>query len=213
MPSRDQPSSRVAIEPRVWRLLRLSRQTTSPACEGIRMSGTWGRNGAAPTIALHGAYRHDNFGDMLLLGIYIRWIRESYPGCRVILPLLRTDLTRLVNADGQGLTALMRASALVYGGEGYFVEPNSGRTFWALRKHLAPHAGRPDRADAGPSDRDQRRRRRPAVLPTRQATLRAALSLVGCGGRPRRGVTGLYGAIRSRGRPDGRDRRCRALPR
>jgi hypothetical protein len=80
-------------------------------------------------------------------------------------------------------------------------------------KHLAPHAGRPDRADAGPSDRDQRRRRRPAVLPTRQATLRAALSLVGCGGRPRRGVTGLYGAIRSRGRPDGRDRRCRALPR
>jgi polysaccharide pyruvyl transferase WcaK-like protein len=27
----------------------------------------------------------------------------------------------------------MRASALVYGGGGYFGEPNSGRTFWALR--------------------------------------------------------------------------------
>lgn len=97
------------------------------------MSGTWGRNGAAPTIALHGAYRHDNFGDMLLLGIYIRWIRETYPGCRVILPFLRTSLTGVVNADGRGLAELLRASALVYGGGGYFGEPNSGRTRWALR--------------------------------------------------------------------------------
>jgi polysaccharide pyruvyl transferase WcaK-like protein len=97
------------------------------------MSGTWGRNGAAPTIALHGAYRHDNFGDMLLLGIYIRWIRETYPGCRVILPFLRHHLTGLVNADGRGLAELQRASALVYGGGGYFGEPNSGRTLWAMR--------------------------------------------------------------------------------
>src|SRR5688572_15194714 len=97
------------------------------------MSGTWGRNGAAPTIALHGAYRHDNFGDMLLLGIYIRWIRETYPGCRVILPFLRNDLTGLVSADGRGLAELLRASALVYGGGGYFGEPNSGRTLWAMR--------------------------------------------------------------------------------
>jgi polysaccharide pyruvyl transferase WcaK-like protein len=97
------------------------------------MSGTWGRNGAAPTIALHGAYRHDNFGDMLLLGIFIRWIRESYPGCRVILPFLRSNLTGLVNADGRGLAELLRASALVYGGGGYFGEPNSGRTLWAMR--------------------------------------------------------------------------------
>ena len=97
------------------------------------MTGAWGRNGAAPTIALHGAYRHGNFGDMLLLGIYIRWIRETYPGCRVILPFLRTNLKGLVNADGRGLAELLRASALVYGGGGYFGEPNSGRTLWAMR--------------------------------------------------------------------------------
>jgi polysaccharide pyruvyl transferase WcaK-like protein len=100
------------------------------------MSGTWDRNGAAPTIALHGAYRHDNFGDMLLLGIYIRWIRESHPECRVVLPFLRNNLTGLVKADGRGISELFRASALVYGGGGYFGEPNQGWTLWALRNSL-----------------------------------------------------------------------------
>jgi hypothetical protein len=97
------------------------------------MGGDANGNTAGPTIALHGAYRHDNFGDMLLLQIYVRWIRECVPGCRVVLPFFPGRLTGLISADGRGVTELLRASALVYGGGGYFGEPNSGRGWWALR--------------------------------------------------------------------------------
>ncbi len=117
--------------------------------------------------ALHGAYRGGNFGDMLLLGIYARWIRALVPGCRVVLPLIKSGLGDLVDADGRGLRELRRARALVYGGGGYFGELNTGVGWWAIRntwRHvpqgLVARLCGPRRWPTGPSWRGHRPRLR-----------------------------------------------------
>ncbi|HET9275932.1 MAG TPA: polysaccharide pyruvyl transferase family protein, partial [Gemmatimonadales bacterium] len=89
-----------------------------------------------PVIALHGAYRGGNFGDMLLLGIYAKWIREIMPGSRVILPFMHRSLSGLIDADGRGARHLLGAAALVYGGGGYFGEPDKRQTWWSFRNVL-----------------------------------------------------------------------------
>ena len=42
--------------------------------------------GAVPVVAVHGSYQTDNYGDLLLIALYARWVRELLPGTRVVHP-------------------------------------------------------------------------------------------------------------------------------
>ena len=37
-------------------------------------------------VALQGSYFGHNFGDVLLLSLYTKWIRETLEDCEVVLP-------------------------------------------------------------------------------------------------------------------------------
>ena len=93
-------------------------------------------------IVVHGAYRGDNFGDTLLLGLVCRELIQHGYGVSVsntcsqsLRHLSDANLIeRLVDAKEE-----LGAVALVYGGGGYFGEQPIGRLRWNLRfiaKHL-----------------------------------------------------------------------------
>ncbi len=93
-------------------------------------------------VALHGSYFTDNFGDILLMQIYLRWLREAVEGAEVLMPFLPAATSHHFDVPaGRGYGALLRADALVYGGGGYFGEPPTDRRRWGARlaaRHLAP---------------------------------------------------------------------------
>jgi polysaccharide pyruvyl transferase WcaK-like protein len=98
-----------------------------------------------PAVALHGSYQTDNYGDVLLMTIYARWIRAAWPGVRVVMPSPNVSAIAIAPAgpDATGFRALSGAAALVYGGGGYFGEPalRAGRIRPRnLRRHIAPGA-------------------------------------------------------------------------
>jgi len=90
-------------------------------------------------VALHGSYYAENFGDVLLLALFNKWIRQAVPGCRVALPAALPEIRTHVGADPIGPTAgLLSSDVLIFGGGGYFGEPPEGARNWALhfiRRH------------------------------------------------------------------------------
>lgn len=74
-------------------------------------------------IALQGSYYGNNFGDVLLLSLFTKWIKEAMGGCEVILPQASAAMTVTIGADGRGLTPLLGVRGLIYSGGGYFGEP------------------------------------------------------------------------------------------
>lgn len=93
-------------------------------------------------VALHGSYFTDNFGDILLMQLYLRWLREAAEGVQVLMPFLPAATSHHFDvAEGRGYGALLRTDALVYGGGGYFGEPPADQRRWGARlaaRHLAP---------------------------------------------------------------------------
>lgn len=80
------------------------------------------------SLALHGAYFDDNFGDLLLLALVGRWGRErgvrrlSYP----LVPAGGDDRFERHFPDGLlGRRTLLTARGLVYAGGGHFGEPDA----------------------------------------------------------------------------------------
>jgi hypothetical protein len=99
--------------------------------------------GAVPVVAVHGSYQTDNYGDLLLIALYARWVRELLPGARVVHPSPVRPARRWLPADDYGWDALVRARALVYTGGGYFGEPAGDITRWGrrnYRRHIPPGA-------------------------------------------------------------------------
>lgn len=110
-------------------------------------------------IALHGGYFDDNFGDLLLLALFARWI-EGVPGdaapgagaapARAAFPLVprgqRERFARHLPGARTGRRHLLLADGLVYAGGGHFGEPGAGGahaygTAWAerfLARHVPP---------------------------------------------------------------------------
>lgn len=85
-------------------------------------------------IALHGAYRGNNFGDVLLLSLFAGWIRETIPDASVLLPFASPVVRGLVTAEGSSSPhSVFRANALIYGGGGYFGEPTVNPKAWGYR--------------------------------------------------------------------------------
>jgi polysaccharide pyruvyl transferase WcaK-like protein len=82
--------------------------------------------------ALHGAYTTNNFGDVLLMQIFARWMREAGAE-RLVMPLAPEKNVRAVGADESGWGPLLNSQAMIYGGGGYFGEPPKQPYRWAAR--------------------------------------------------------------------------------
>ncbi|ADC49366.1 hypothetical protein BpOF4_06540 [Alkalihalophilus pseudofirmus OF4] len=92
-------------------------------------------------IALHGSYYFHNFGDMLMLDMMNKWIKEHNTQNKVYLPFAKNDVTNTIGADGEGVNSLLKSDALIYGGGGYLGEPPSKKYLWGLRaaiRHTPP---------------------------------------------------------------------------
>ena len=98
---------------------------------------------AVPVVAVHGSYQTDNYGDLLLIALYARWVRELLPIAQVVHPAPVRPARRWLPADASGWDALVRSGALVYAGGGYFGEPAGDVTRWGrrnYRRHVPPGA-------------------------------------------------------------------------
>lgn len=84
-------------------------------------------------IALHGAYYNNNFGDLLLIKIFERWLREAGVD-EIVFPMVdpseRTQFEKEFPAAKYGLDSVAQWNGLVYAGGGYFGEPQSNRRHW-----------------------------------------------------------------------------------
>ncbi|MEX2380773.1 MAG: polysaccharide pyruvyl transferase family protein [Opitutales bacterium] len=93
-------------------------------------------------ICLHGNYHTDNFGDILLMALFSKWIREYAPSSILSLPFASEGIRRLTSANGgTGYRTLAAADGLIYGGGGYFGEPGGSRLRWGnrlLARHIPP---------------------------------------------------------------------------
>jgi polysaccharide pyruvyl transferase WcaK-like protein len=93
------------------------------------------------TISLHGSYFQNNFGDILLMAIITNWLKEA--GYSVNLPVSFESMRKLIGADTIGYSNYLQSEALVFGGGGYFGEPNSRLTYWTYRnylRHILPYS-------------------------------------------------------------------------
>lgn len=98
-------------------------------------------NSRLPIISVQGSYFGVNYGDILLIRLYSKWISEAY-GDKVLInyPLAdqKTIKTNNYSNNRRGLTGLInlcRSKALIYVGGGYFSEPPTDVTRWSI-KHI-----------------------------------------------------------------------------
>jgi polysaccharide pyruvyl transferase WcaK-like protein len=86
-------------------------------------------------VALHGSYFDDNFGDLLLLKIFERWVRAR--GDEPVFPFVprrrRSTFAREFPGRAAGLGRSAPCRALVFAGGGFFAEPEKERRTW--RRH------------------------------------------------------------------------------
>ncbi|WP_439483848.1 polysaccharide pyruvyl transferase family protein [Cyclobacterium plantarum] len=92
------------------------------------------------TVLLHGSNRNENFGDILLMKIYKKMIEDS--GANVIMDRSNEYYSNYLNLKRHSLLyCLLKADRLIYGGGGYFGEPNFPNFRWNIKfllDHLLP---------------------------------------------------------------------------
>ncbi|WP_413378017.1 polysaccharide pyruvyl transferase family protein [Alkalihalobacillus sp. 1P02AB] len=84
-------------------------------------------------IALHGSYYHHNYGDILLMDIMRKWIKEYDEKIEVLLPYAQSYIAKDIGAERYGEKYLNEADAFIFGGGGYFGEPPQKKYLWGLR--------------------------------------------------------------------------------
>lgn len=93
-------------------------------------------------VVLHGSYFTDNFGDILLMQIYLGWLREAVDGVEVLMPFLPDTTSHHFDVPSdRGYGSLRGVDTFVFGGGGYFGEPPSEQRRWGTRlavRHLTP---------------------------------------------------------------------------
>lgn len=85
-------------------------------------------------VALHGAYRTNNFGDHLILAIQANFIRETSKN-KVLLPFAINSFDNVIGTRerAKGIRSLNQCRYLIYGAGGYFGEPSTNQMRWGLR--------------------------------------------------------------------------------
>ena len=73
------------------------------------------------TIAVIGAYNVPNFGDQLLLKVFIDKLSALNPSLRFIVPFCGDSIEKLENVEyGGGYETLGKADMAIFGGGGFF---------------------------------------------------------------------------------------------
>ena len=85
-----------------------------------------------PSVAFHGNYSDNNFGDLLLCKIFESWVRSAF-SCQIIYPMVteieRTRFRTHFSDSICGLRPFKAWDALVYCGGGLFGDSRSGSRF------------------------------------------------------------------------------------
>lgn len=84
-------------------------------------------------ISLHGAYFGYNYGDILLLNIFAKWIKDYSPDIIINLPLADRNKTPDLPEGLSGIMNLFRSKCLIFYGGGYFCERPRLKQHWARR--------------------------------------------------------------------------------
>lgn len=92
-----------------------------------------------PIISLHGTYFGNNYGDILLIAIFAKWIKDAVPNAIINLPLADKSKTYELPEGTTGIMNLIKSKCLVFCGGGYFGEQPQNKKKWArqnFRRHL-----------------------------------------------------------------------------
>lgn len=91
------------------------------------------------TVALHGAYHPNNFGDVLILAIQTNWIKEITNN-EVALPFATQVYRDQIDVSSlSGVESVLKSKKIVYGAGGYLGEPTNNRWRWGFsffKKHV-----------------------------------------------------------------------------
>ena len=87
-------------------------------------------------ISLHGSYFGNNYGDILLVNLFAKWIRHSCPDIAINMPLGSRSIAPDLEYDMTGIMNLLRSKALIFCGGGYFGEKPKHYQRWAIRNFL-----------------------------------------------------------------------------
>ena len=87
-------------------------------------------------ISLHGSYFGNNYGDILLVNLFAKWIRDSCPDILINMPLGSRSAAPDLEYDMTGIMNLLRSKALIFCGGGYFGEKPKHHQRWAMRNFL-----------------------------------------------------------------------------
>jgi O-antigen/teichoic acid export membrane protein/polysaccharide pyruvyl transferase WcaK-like protein len=87
-------------------------------------------------VSVHGSYYGQNYGDILLISLYVGWLKKSDTNIEVNLPLANAENCNLIGADSNGFIKAIRSRCLVYAGGGYFGEPNKDIFKWSIRNYM-----------------------------------------------------------------------------
>lgn len=87
-----------------------------------------------PIVSLHGSYFCDNYGDILLINLFYKWIKETAPDVLVNLPMAYDkSIQELPDGALRGIRYLMKSRCLLYCGGGYFGEQPRHKLYWSCR--------------------------------------------------------------------------------
>ncbi|MBR6030654.1 MAG: polysaccharide pyruvyl transferase family protein [Bacteroidaceae bacterium] len=84
-------------------------------------------------ISLHGSYFGKNYGDILLVNLFAKWIRSLCPNTVINMPLGGRSTAPDLDYDTTGIMNLFRSKALIFCGGGYFGEKPKHYQRWAMR--------------------------------------------------------------------------------
>lgn len=89
-----------------------------------------------PIVSLHGSYFCNNYGDLLLIKLFHKWIKEANPNVVVNLPMAYNQtIKELPKETHRGIKNLIRSKCLVYCGGGYFGEQPRHKLYWSCRNY------------------------------------------------------------------------------
>lgn len=90
-------------------------------------------------VSLHGSYFSNNYGDILLINLFYRWIQGVSDDIVINLPMAYKWRVKELPTKKHGIFNLLRSECLIYCGGGYFGEQPKRKIKWSIRnfcRHL-----------------------------------------------------------------------------
>lgn len=90
-------------------------------------------------VSLHGSYFSNNYGDILLIKLFYRWIQGVSDDIVINLPMAYKRRVKELPTKKYGVFNLLHSKCLIYCGGGYFGEQPKRKIKWSIRnfcRHL-----------------------------------------------------------------------------